>query len=540
MTLRLTAWQRYNPVQGRAKVRCLSASPQAPSAAQTAVLLPALWEQNLEQTLAKYSRLDERLDFIERQMLELTRELKTGGTVSVTGGTSISSVQDGTASTRDAAAGGSTSDPVMQAGLDAAAAAQLASQQLEQQDLAQGPVESSPGSSPAPVEAKPEISKGSSPAPTPSKGVLTEISTGSAQESVRSDQSSPGPVGADAVYASASPLQQLAAAASQEAVAGNVAESVAILYTHRSQELIDAADIPSSQPPAPPPAQPPAQPPASHPSTPEIVSLDESPVTAAQDEARDQIAAWNTEVAAVQVRLEERAAAATSTDTSSSDGEESTDQGSAQQGQGQEDQKKSLLGQHSLYNFSRLQSLVSELSSSGVLESIKQLRETLLIQEWDMTAKHEAKRRGVAAFEKYVAERDLVHEIGGYDVITALYMNPDGLVELLPNQRMRMLLRSTIEEHTSDRRSQIYSQCTETAKEMSRISSGGGMAMSLLGPIQQYLGGVGGLLAGRVLVMAKGGWMAGWLGMVALGVWLIKRVLGMFKSGGGPGLPLSI
>lgn len=32
-------------------------------------------------------------------------------------------------------------------------------------------------------------------------------------------------------------------------------------------------------------------------------------------------------------------------------------------------------------------------------------------QEWDLAARHLAKRRGVAMFERYVAERDLVHEV---------------------------------------------------------------------------------------------------------------------------------
>jgi hypothetical protein len=29
--------------------------------------------------------------------------------------------------------------------------------------------------------------------------------------------------------------------------------------------------------------------------------------------------------------------------------------------------------------------------------------------------------RGVTSFERYIAERDLVHEVGGYAVLTALY-----------------------------------------------------------------------------------------------------------------------
>jgi hypothetical protein len=35
--------------------------------------------------------------------------------------------------------------------------------------------------------------------------------------------------------------------------------------------------------------------------------------------------------------------------------------------------------------------------------------------------------------------------VGGYEVLSALYEDPDALAELLPNDRLRMLARSTIE-----------------------------------------------------------------------------------------------
>lgn len=52
------------------------------------------------------------------------------------------------------------------------------------------------------------------------------------------------------------------------------------------------------------------------------------------------------------------------------------------------------------------------------------LRLRLLQEEWELSAKHEALRQGVAQFEKKVAEDKL--EVP-FDVITRLYENPEDL-----------------------------------------------------------------------------------------------------------------
>ncbi len=61
------------------------------------------------------------------------------------------------------------------------------------------------------------------------------------------------------------------------------------------------------------------------------------------------------------------------------------------------------------------------LARPGYIESLKSLREQLIVQEWDLNQRHLAKRRGVAMFEKYVAEKGLLEKVGGYATLSALY-----------------------------------------------------------------------------------------------------------------------
>lgn len=68
-------------------------------------------------------------------------------------------------------------------------------------------------------------------------------------------------------------------------------------------------------------------------------------------------------------------------------------------------------------------------------------------------------------------------------VISALYEDPDGLAELLPNDRMRMLCRSMIEQSMNERRMEVYNLCHQMAKEMAALTSSG-VSSRLLVPMR--------------------------------------------------------
>jgi len=144
----------------------------------------------------------------------------------------------------------------------------------------------------------------------------------------------------------------------------------------------------------------------------------------------------------------------------------------------QEEHKDSpgILSRGHVYEINRLQSAITEIANSGYIESVKQLRETLLIQEWDMSNRHLAKKRAISMFERYLVEFNLYEEAGGFEVIGALYEDPDAYVELLVSERLRGLARSMMEECMSERRMQVYQSCNATAKDIAmRELNGSGL-----------------------------------------------------------------
>ncbi|KAF5838115.1 hypothetical protein DUNSADRAFT_3365 [Dunaliella salina] len=134
-----------------------------------------------------------------------------------------------------------------------------------------------------------------------------------------------------------------------------------------------------------------------------------------------------------------------------------------------------ILSRSHVYEINRLQSAITEIANSGYIESVKQLRETLLIQEWDMSNRHLAKKRAISMFERHLVEFNLYEEAGGFEVIGALYEDPDAYVELLVSERLRGLARSMMEECMSERRMQVYQSCNATAKDiaMRELNSSG-------------------------------------------------------------------
>ncbi|GLC75276.1 hypothetical protein PLESTF_001616500 [Pleodorina starrii] len=158
-------------------------------------------------------------------------------------------------------------------------------------------------------------------------------------------------------------------------------------------------------------------------------------------------------------------------------------------------------GKSRLFEINRIQSAITEVVNSGYLESVKGLRETLLVQEWGLQTKSWAQRRGVSAFEKWCAEHAVADV--SYDTISVLYDDPDAL-HVLPTPRLRMMARAMIEQHTLQAYDEVFQRCTATAESMARVG---------LGDLLPHTAGVGqvlrGLLPGGLPFLSAGFWRRG-------------------------------
>ncbi|EFJ49240.1 hypothetical protein VOLCADRAFT_104461 [Volvox carteri f. nagariensis] len=158
-------------------------------------------------------------------------------------------------------------------------------------------------------------------------------------------------------------------------------------------------------------------------------------------------------------------------------------------------------GKARLFEINRIQSAITEVVNSGYLESVKGLRETLLVQEWGLQAKNWARRRGVSAFEEWCAVN--APEEVSYDIISALYDDPDAL-HVLPTPRLRMMARAMIEQHTLQAYDEVFRRCTSTAEGLARVG---------LGDLLPHTAGVGqvlrGLLPGGLPFLSGGFWSRG-------------------------------
>ncbi|GIL88629.1 hypothetical protein Vretifemale_16554 [Volvox reticuliferus] len=162
-------------------------------------------------------------------------------------------------------------------------------------------------------------------------------------------------------------------------------------------------------------------------------------------------------------------------------------------------------GKARLFEINRIHAAITEVVNSGYLESVKGLRETLLVQEWGLQAKNWARRRGVSAFEQWCAEHAAAEV--SYETISALYNDPDAL-HVLPTPRLRMMARGMIEHHTLQAYEEVFLRCTTTAEGLARVG---------LADLLPHTAGVGqvlrGLLPGGLPFLSAGFWRKGlrWL-----------------------------
>lgn len=150
-----------------------------------------------------------------------------------------------------------------------------------------------------------------------------------------------------------------------------------------------------------------------------------------------------------------------------------SDNGAGGEGEGEQEGSMDLDPGQSL---NQLQSAITEMVNSGYLESVKQIREVLMVQEWEINGKYLAKRAGVAAFEKHCTEIPPVPppEKGfpappfSFDEITELYKDPDEL-GVIKNEKYRMLARSFIEQTVSVKYRETWGDCTSQARELAKL-----------------------------------------------------------------------
>ncbi|KXZ41353.1 hypothetical protein GPECTOR_526g516 [Gonium pectorale] len=171
-------------------------------------------------------------------------------------------------------------------------------------------------------------------------------------------------------------------------------------------------------------------------------------------------------------------------------------------------------GKSRLFEINRIQSAITEVANSGYLESVKGLRETLMVQEWGLQSKNWARKRGVSAFEQWAAEHSDAEVT--FDAVTKLYDDPDDL-SVLPTPRLRMMARGMIEQATLQAYDETFKRCTITAEALAKVG---------LADLLPHTAGVGQVLRG----LLPGGLPL--LGGAGLGA-ALRRFWPFGRGGGG-------
>lgn len=102
--------------------------------------------------------------------------------------------------------------------------------------------------------------------------------------------------------------------------------------------------------------------------------------------------------------------------------------------------------------------------TKGYLQAVEQLRERIMVQEWDQNLQQIAQSNGVTQFEAYCAEHDIPIS---FSIIDALYENP-GDVSVIEDVHLRMRARSLIRQEEAKMRKECYDAATEESRRLAK------------------------------------------------------------------------
>jgi hypothetical protein len=102
--------------------------------------------------------------------------------------------------------------------------------------------------------------------------------------------------------------------------------------------------------------------------------------------------------------------------------------------------------------------------TKGYLQAVEQLRERIMVQEWDQNLRQIAQSNGVTQFEAYCAEHDIPIS---FSAIDALYENP-GDVSVIDDVHLRMRARSFIRQEEARLRKECYDAATEESRRLAK------------------------------------------------------------------------
>lgn len=104
--------------------------------------------------------------------------------------------------------------------------------------------------------------------------------------------------------------------------------------------------------------------------------------------------------------------------------------------------------------------------TKGYLQAVEQLRERMLVQEWDQNLKQIARSNGISRFEAYCAIQKV--DCIDYDVISELYKTHGKDLSCIKDEFLRMRCRSLIQQEENKMKKECYDTITEEARRLAK------------------------------------------------------------------------
>ena len=104
--------------------------------------------------------------------------------------------------------------------------------------------------------------------------------------------------------------------------------------------------------------------------------------------------------------------------------------------------------------------------TKGYLQAVEQLRERMLVQEWDQNLRKIARTNGIARFESYCATQEVSHV--RYEVISELYQTFGKDLTCIEDESLRMRCRALIQQEEIKMKKECYDAVTEEARRLAK------------------------------------------------------------------------
>ena len=104
--------------------------------------------------------------------------------------------------------------------------------------------------------------------------------------------------------------------------------------------------------------------------------------------------------------------------------------------------------------------------TKGYLQAVEQLRERMLVQEWDQNLRKIARTNGIARFESYCATQEVSPV--RYEVISELYQTFGKDLTCIEDESLRMRCRALIQQEEIKMKKECYDAVTEEARRLAK------------------------------------------------------------------------